>query len=199
MNADAVDEDTIVNTALDYTKLEAIQQRRQTEHLNQFILNTVHFFNQFSAQVENKFHKLETNLQRIDADFAILDAKLRSTPGYQPLELSDILPATTSTPTAEATPPTTSASSVPPPPPPPPMLSGSGVPPPPPPPPPPMPNGTAPPPPPPPPPEPEPVVDPRTEKYRKMLILRIPREAVRHKMKGDGCDAEMIESVIGPD
>jgi hypothetical protein len=40
-------------------------------------LNTVHFFNTFSAQVENKFQKLETSLQRIDADFAILDSKVK--------------------------------------------------------------------------------------------------------------------------
>jgi hypothetical protein len=40
-------------------------------------LNTVHFLNTFSAQVENKFQKLENNLQRIDADFAILDSKVK--------------------------------------------------------------------------------------------------------------------------
>jgi len=39
-------------------------------------LNTVHFINTFSAQVETKFQKLETSLQRIDADFAILDSKV---------------------------------------------------------------------------------------------------------------------------
>ncbi|CAF5037862.1 unnamed protein product, partial [Rotaria magnacalcarata] len=50
-----------------------------------------------------------------------------------------------------------------------------------------------PPPPPPPPPEPEKVEDPRTEKYRKMLLVRIPRDAVRHKMMGDGFDEATIE------
>ncbi|CAF4399026.1 unnamed protein product, partial [Adineta steineri] len=75
MDSDVDDDQVIVNTALDYTKLDPINQRRQTEHINQFLLNTVHFFNTFSAQVENKFQKLETSLQRIDADFAILDSK----------------------------------------------------------------------------------------------------------------------------
>ena len=160
--------------------MDAINQRRQTEHINQFLLNTVHFFNTFSAQVESKFQKLETSLQRIDADFAILDSKvsiflaglffisnfqLRSTPGYQPLDLLDAAAATTTTTSQAANPTTTSA---PPPAPPPPPPSG-GVPPPPPPPPPPPTGG--PPPPPPPPPEPEKVEDPRTEKYRKMLAF----------------------------
>lgn len=61
-----------------FIKLDAINQRRQTEHMNQFLLNTAHFFNTFSALVENKFQKIETNLQRIDADFAILDSKVNN-------------------------------------------------------------------------------------------------------------------------
>ncbi|CAF1260711.1 unnamed protein product [Rotaria magnacalcarata] len=188
MDSESNDERIIFDTAVDYTKVEAINQRRQTEHINQFLLNTVHFFNTFSAQVENKFQKLETNLQRIDADFAILDSKLRSTPGYQALDLADIVTPTTSTSTPQQT-----AISNPPPAPPPPQSTGG------PPPPPPPPSTGGPPPPPPPPPEPEKVEDPRTEKYRKMLLVRIPRDAVRHKMMGDGFDEATIESVIGPD
>lgn len=76
MDSDGDDNQDLVPIALDYTKLDPINQRRQTEQINQFILNTVHFFNTFSAQVESKFQKLETNLQRIDADFAIMDSKV---------------------------------------------------------------------------------------------------------------------------
>lgn len=77
MDSEGDDDQILVNTALDYTTLDPITQRLQTEHINQFLLNTVHFFNTFNAQVENKFQKLETNLQRIDADFAILDSKVK--------------------------------------------------------------------------------------------------------------------------
>ncbi len=93
MDSDGDDDERLITTAVDYTKVrrfhqgteisfryiqvDSINQRRQTEHINQFLLNTVHFFNTFSAQVENKFQKLETNLQRIDADFAILDSKVK--------------------------------------------------------------------------------------------------------------------------
>ncbi|CAF1011092.1 unnamed protein product [Rotaria sordida] len=189
MDSDGDDDQVLVNTALDYTKLDAINQRRQTEHINQFLLNTVHFFNTFGAQVENKFQKLEINLQRIEADFAILDSKLRSTPGYQQLDLTDVLSPTTSATTPQQT--NVSATTTVPPPAPP--LSTGGPPPPPP------TGGPPPPPPPPPPPEPEKVEDPRTEKYRKMLAVRVPRDAVRHKMIGEGLDQATIESVIGPD
>jgi len=165
-----------------------IPLKTKTTHINQFLLNTVHFFNTFSAQIENKFQKLENNLQRIEADFAILDSKLRSTPGYQALDLADVLSPTTSAPTPQTVSSTnTSTTSIPPPPtgvPPPP----TGVPPP--------PTG-GPPPPPPPPPEPEKVEDPRTEKFRKMLAVRVPPEAVRHKMISEGFDKATIESVVG--
>ncbi|CAF1011003.1 unnamed protein product [Adineta ricciae] len=191
MDPSSDDNHEFLQTALDYTKVEPINQRRQTEHINQFLLNTVHFFNTFSAQVENKFQKLETNLQRIEADFAILDSKLRSTPGYQALDLP-VVSSPVSSAAAAAEPTTSSANtstaSIPPPPPPPPAPpSGGGIPVPP------------PPPPPPPPAEPAKVEDPRTEKYRKMLAMRVPREGVRHKMIADGLDQETIESVIGTD
>ncbi|UJR15293.1 hypothetical protein I4U23_002246 [Adineta vaga] len=190
MDPDVDDNHDFLETALDYTKVEPINQRRQTEHINQFLLNTVHFFNTFSAQVEHKFQKLETNLQRIDADFAILDSKLRSTPGYQPLDLADVLSPVASTEQTVSS-ANTSVASIPPPAPP---LS-NGIPPPPP----PTSGAPPPPPPPPPPPEPEIVEDPRTEKYRKMLAVRVPRQAVRHKMIAEGLDQATIESVIGPD
>ncbi|CAF0982838.1 unnamed protein product [Adineta ricciae] len=192
MDLSSDDNHELLQTALDYTQVEPINQRRQTEHINQFLLNTVHFFNTFSAQVENKFQKLETNLQRIEADFAILDSKLRSTPGYQTLDLP-IVSSPVSSAAAVAEPTTssvnTSTASIPPPPPPPPPVPppGGGIPVPP------------PPPPPPPPAEPAKVEDPRTEKYRKMLTMGVRREAVRHKMVIDGLDQEMIESVIGTD
>ncbi|CAF1024118.1 unnamed protein product [Rotaria sp. Silwood1] len=224
MDSDGDDDQVLVNTALDYTKLDAINQRLQTEHINQFLINTVHFFNTLSAQVENKFQKLEINLQRIDADFAILDSKhtvdqvdmrrmvcfhvfndampiedmmrgqifseithdLRSTPGYQPLDLADVLTPTTSASTTQQTNISVTTTV---PPPPPPVPTGG----------PPPTEGPPPPPPPPPPPEPEKIEDPRTEKYRKMLAVRVPREAVRHKMVGEGLDQATIESVIGPD
>ncbi|CAF0832920.1 unnamed protein product [Didymodactylos carnosus] len=168
----------LVNTALDYTKLSALNQRRQTENLNHFLLNTVHFFNTFSSQLEEKFQKLETNLQRIEADFSILDSKLRSTPGYQPLDLIEVnVPAVTENVQQAVVPTTANIPAAPPLPP-----AGAS-------------NSTSPvaPPPPPPPEPPQVEADPRMEKYKKMLAMRVPPQGVRQQMVIDGIDKELIE------
>ncbi|XP_077449699.1 WASH complex subunit 3 isoform X2 [Stigmatopora argus] len=61
----------------------AIQQRRMVAFLNQFIVHTVRFLNNFSTVCEEKLANISLRIQQIETTLCILEAKLSSIPGLE--------------------------------------------------------------------------------------------------------------------
>ncbi|XP_053719218.1 WASH complex subunit 3 [Synchiropus splendidus] len=80
-----MDEDglPIVGSGVDLTKVPAIQQRRIVAYLNQFIVHTVRFLNNFSTVCEEKLSSVSLRIQQIETTLCILEAKLSSIPGLE--------------------------------------------------------------------------------------------------------------------
>ncbi|XP_019738644.1 WASH complex subunit 3 [Hippocampus comes] len=80
-----MDEDglPIVGSGVDLTKVPAIQQRRIVAFLNQFIVHTVRFLNNFSTVCEEKLANISLRIQQIETTLCILEAKLSSIPGLE--------------------------------------------------------------------------------------------------------------------
>ncbi|ESO89342.1 hypothetical protein LOTGIDRAFT_183391 [Lottia gigantea] len=96
MDADGL---PIVGPGVDYTKVEAIQQKRSIAFINHFITHTARFLNRFSCVCDEKLENLAGKIQRLEVSLTILEAKLSSIPG---LENVTVEPSSTST--AAATP-----------------------------------------------------------------------------------------------
>uniref|UniRef100_A0A1A7XUU2 WASH complex subunit 3 n=1 Tax=Iconisemion striatum TaxID=60296 RepID=A0A1A7XUU2_9TELE len=80
-----MDEDglPLVGSGVDLTKVPAIQQRRIVGYLNQFVVHTVRFLNQFSTVCEEKLANISLRIQQIETTLSILEAKLSSIPGLE--------------------------------------------------------------------------------------------------------------------
>ncbi|KAG0726131.1 WASH complex subunit 3 [Chionoecetes opilio] len=76
-------ETSVVTPNVDFSKVEAINQKRTLAFINHWVLHTVAFLNQFSAMCEEKLIALETKLRRADHTLAILEAKLSSVPDLE--------------------------------------------------------------------------------------------------------------------
>ncbi|XP_078000269.1 WASH complex subunit 3-like [Glandiceps talaboti] len=77
-----MDEDglPLVGAGVDLTKVEAIHQKRMLAFLNHFITHTVRFLNKFSCVCEEKLANLNLRLQKLETTLSILEAKLASIP-----------------------------------------------------------------------------------------------------------------------
>lgn len=110
MDADGL---PLVGAGIDYTKCEAIYQKRTLAFLNHFVTHTVRFLNKFSGVCEEKLENLSYRIQRLEIMMNILEAKLSSIPG-----LENVTVPTSDSSVASQSPAATSESSTAPPPPP---------------------------------------------------------------------------------
>ncbi|KAM9824162.1 WASH complex subunit 3 [Neosynchiropus ocellatus] len=87
-----MDEDglPIVGSGVDLTKVPAIQQRRVVAYLNQFIVHTVRFLNNFSTVCEEKLSSVSLRIQQIETTLCILEAKLSSIPGLEDVTVDGV-------------------------------------------------------------------------------------------------------------
>ncbi|XP_061922799.1 WASH complex subunit 3 [Entelurus aequoreus] len=87
-----MDEDglPIVGSGVDLTKVPAIQQRRIVAFLNQFIVHTVRFLNNFSTVCEEKLANISLRIQQIETTLCILEAKLSSIPGLEDVTIDAV-------------------------------------------------------------------------------------------------------------
>lgn len=53
-----------------------IEQKRMVAFINDFIVSTVSFLNQFMAQCDTKFLEFEQKMQKIEASLVIVEAKV---------------------------------------------------------------------------------------------------------------------------
>ncbi|CAI9734175.1 WASH complex subunit 3-like [Octopus vulgaris] len=90
----------LVGTGIDYTKCEAIYQKRTLAFLNHFITHTVRFLNKFSGVCEEKLETMSYRIQRLEIMMNILEAKLSSIPGLENVVAPT--PESTSSPSAVA-------------------------------------------------------------------------------------------------
>ncbi|MPC15995.1 WASH complex subunit CCDC53 [Portunus trituberculatus] len=74
---------SVVTPNVDFSKVEAINQKRTLAFINHWVLHTVAFLNQFSAMCEERLIALDTKLRRADHSLAILEAKLSSVPDLE--------------------------------------------------------------------------------------------------------------------
>ncbi|XP_062603935.1 WASH complex subunit 3-like [Saccostrea cucullata] len=182
MDADGL---PLVGSGVDYTKVEAIQQKRTIAFINHFITHTASFLNQFSCVCEEKLEHLSNRIQNLEITLSLLETKLSSIPG-----LDSVTAPTSSTtsapPAASDTPATTSGTPSAPPapgaPPPPPTQDEA---------------------PPPPPPEEEnpsnPVSkDSRYARFFKMLQVGVPEPAVKNKMRAEGLNPDLLDTPDAP-
>ncbi|XP_021359370.1 WASH complex subunit 3-like [Mizuhopecten yessoensis] len=180
MDADGL---PLVGPGVDYTKVEAIHQKRTLAFMNHFVSHTASFLNRFSCVCEEKLDHMLSRLQQLEITMNILEAKLTSIPGLENVTA----PASGAPPPdAQQAPQPTSPGA--------PQAAGNqqDVPSP------PEAEETAP-----PPPEEEktdnPVSkDPRYAKYFKMLQVGVPEAAVRPKMKMEGLDPNLLSTPDAP-
>ncbi|KAK7492006.1 hypothetical protein BaRGS_00016670 [Batillaria attramentaria] len=80
MDADGL---PLVGPGIDYTKVEAINQKRTIAFINHFITHTSRFLNRFSCVCEEKLENLHTRIQQLEISLSLLEAKLSSVPGLE--------------------------------------------------------------------------------------------------------------------
>ncbi|XP_076444962.1 WASH complex subunit 3-like [Babylonia areolata] len=186
MDADGL---PLVGPGIDYTKVEAINQKRTIAFINHFITHTSRFLNRFSCVCEEKLEGLHGRIQQLEISLSLLEAKLSSIPGLENVTAPTTATTTPSSGTAAA--PATEATAAAPAAAAPPTDSSSSAP---------VPVAA---------PEPEapkeeappanPVSkDPRYMKFFKMLQYGIPEHAVKNKMGMEGLDPNMLDTPDAP-
>lgn len=186
MDADGL---PLVGPGVDYTKVEAIHQKRTLAFLNHFVSHTASFLNRFSCVCEEKLDHMSSRLNQLEITMNILEAKLTSIPGLENVTApTSGSAATTESPATNTQQPATATGQQPaanppvaPGPPPPPDAPEA-------------------------PPAPveeekpaNPVSkDPRYAKYFKMLQVGVPEGAIRPKMKMDGLDPDLLSTPDAP-
>ena len=144
----------------DYSRYDAVPHQTTLHLVNNFVLQTTRFLNRFSAVCEEKLSDVSKNIQHLETQLSIIEAKLDS---IEDAGADDVPP-----PAPEPAPaaPAPAAGGAPPPPPPAP--------------------DDEPPPPPPPiedaPPEKKVKDDPRYNRFIKLLNMGVPLQAVKNKM-----------------
>eukprot|EP00743_Colponemidia_sp_Colp-15_P005374 GILK01005776.1.p1 GENE.GILK01005776.1~~GILK01005776.1.p1 ORF type:complete len:210 (+),score=35.65 GILK01005776.1:35-631(+) len=193
--------------APDLNALESVPVKRTIALVNNFIINTSRFINNFSDLCEDKLSDCSRNIQRLEIVMSILEAKLNSIPELATMPAQAPAQAQVASapppPEVPAPPPppsiqiqAPSSSSLPPPPPPPPVpvdMAGS-----------PLPSPSPSPIPgadllPPMPEEPKPpslADDPRYAIYFKMIKMGVPMPSVIQKMSLEGVDPAMLLASI---
>lgn len=57
-------------------EIAPIEQKRLVAFINEFIISTVNFLNEFMTNVESKFVEFELKMQKIEASLLIVEAKV---------------------------------------------------------------------------------------------------------------------------
>lgn len=179
----------LVGPGIDYTKVEAINQKRTVAFINHFVTHTARFLNHFSCVCEDKLEHLTDRLQQLDISLSILEAKLGSIPGLESVTApASSTPASTDTPATPAAAPETSSSAPPAPPPPPPPGGAPAAPP--------APEAAA------PvdagPPQMTVSQDPRYAPFFKMLKVGVVEQAVKGKMVLAGLNPDLLDDPDAP-
>ncbi|KAH3738664.1 WASH complex subunit 3-like [Dreissena polymorpha] len=185
MDADGL---PLVGPGIDYTKVDAINQKRLIAFINHFVTHTAGFLNRFSCVCEEKLEHLSHRIQQLDITMSLLEAKINSIPGLENVTapLSSSSSSSSSTAPAAPTegagpvaPPTVAAPAVP-------AAPAPG-------------SQEAPPPPP-----AEPVAanpvskDPRYQKFFKMLQFGVPVPAIKTKMSVEGLNPDLLDTPDAP-
>jgi len=79
-----VDSISVAVAGIDIDTVEALDNRTMVGFINKFICDTASFLNQFAGECEQKLHKVQEKIIRIDANLRILEAKLASIPPLVP-------------------------------------------------------------------------------------------------------------------
>ncbi|KAL3883424.1 hypothetical protein ACJMK2_029689 [Sinanodonta woodiana] len=178
MDADGL---PLVGPGVNYTKVEALNQKRIIAFLNHFITHSASFLNRFSCVCEEKLEHLSSRLQQLEITMNILEAKLASIPGLEGVTApsSSSAPVVVSSSTSSSTAPQSG-------PPPPPPAS-------------PVPMQIE---------KPaqekvetpqNPVSkDPRYMRFFKMLQVGVPETAVKLKMSAEGLDPNLLNNPDAP-
>ncbi|WAR09027.1 WASC3-like protein [Mya arenaria] len=169
-----MDEDglPLVGPGVDYTQVEAINQKRIIAFVNHFVSHTAGFLNRFSCVCEEKLEQLSHRMQQLDITMSLLEAKINSIPGMENVTApSGSTPAQSQPGDGGAAPPPSATPQAPPPP------GAEAAPPPP-------PGAEAPPP---PPEEPAPAANPG-----------VPETAVKGKMAAEGLNPDLLDTPDAP-
>nr|XP_057933784.1 WASH complex subunit 3 [Doryrhamphus excisus] len=178
-----MDEDglPITGSGVDLTTVPGIQQRRIVAFLNQFIVHTVRFLNNFSTVCEEKLSNISLRIQQIETTLCILEAKLSSIPGLEDVTVDGVGPAPTVQTNGTSAPSQTDGPPVV-------ILPPSEAP---------SPHST-----------PEDVIkevnvmtvakDPRYARYLKMVQVGVPVMAIRNKMTMEGLDPDLLDKPDAP-
>uniref|UniRef100_A0A0L8HPG5 WASH complex subunit 3 n=1 Tax=Octopus bimaculoides TaxID=37653 RepID=A0A0L8HPG5_OCTBM len=169
----------LVGTGIDYTKCEAIYQKRTLAFLNHFITHTVRFLNKFSGVCEEKLETMSYRIQRLEIMMNILEAKLSSIPGLENVVAptsESTSPSTVANTPSQPTEPVQQTTKVS-------LHSTTPAA---------APSAT--------PEEPKKTVsqDPRYMKYFKMLSVGVPEPAVKIKMQQEGLDPSLLDDPKAP-
>ncbi|KAK6170791.1 hypothetical protein SNE40_019096 [Patella caerulea] len=169
----------IVGPGVDYTKVDAIQQKRSIAFINHFITHTARFLNRFSCVCEEKLENLSTKIQHLEISLSILEAKLSSIPGLENVTVessSSSTPVATSGPVSSEAPAPSQNTAVN-------NVSSDTA----------TPAAQV------PPPEevkPQQTVskDPRYARFFKMLQVGVPAQAVKLKMSAEGLNPDLLDT-----
>ncbi|XP_031619327.1 WASH complex subunit 3 [Contarinia nasturtii] len=74
---------SILSQNVDKSQVPPIEQKRLVAFINEFIISTVTFLNEFMTNVESKFVDFELKMQKIEASLLIVEAKMASIPDVQ--------------------------------------------------------------------------------------------------------------------
>lgn len=180
MDADGL---PLVGPGVDYTKVEAIQQKRIVAFLNHFVTHTAKFLNRFSSVCEEKLEHMSNRIQELEISMNLLEAKLSSVPGLENVTAPSSGTTIDQTQSSGGQPPPASSSSQP--------TPGTS-------------SDTS---------QPQPSAeevappeeasnpvskDPRYIKFFKMLQFGVPPPAIKTKMRAEGLDPDLLDTPDAP-
>jgi WASH complex subunit CCDC53 len=76
----------LFNSHIDKNKMPAIHKKRMLAFINDFILTTANFLNNFTSTCESKLIQLDSKMQNLENSLLILEAKLASVPSNEPVQ-----------------------------------------------------------------------------------------------------------------
>uniref|UniRef100_A0A1B6CWU9 WASH complex subunit CCDC53 n=1 Tax=Clastoptera arizonana TaxID=38151 RepID=A0A1B6CWU9_9HEMI len=76
-----------LSTNINLSKIPSIHQKRLLTFVNHFIVTTVSFLNNFYESCESRLEKFDRQIQKLDSELSILEAKLNSIPGLEEFEI----------------------------------------------------------------------------------------------------------------
>lgn len=80
-----------IGPGVDLSEVSQINKKRLLTFINDFVITTVSFLNNFAQSCESRLHQFDLKMQKLEAELCIIETKLSSIPGLEVSESENII------------------------------------------------------------------------------------------------------------